>query len=210
MKTKVLGLIACMALLGSTLAANASPYVVTLEEVGSNVVATGAGQLDLTGLSITMSSYQGEGGLEPDIGFVGVGGSFEYIVTYSVSAPSGPTNFGTGDLIRPSSSSGPLVGWQYNLGYLSVPTGYVSDALLSTSTATFDGQTFATLDITPGTYVWTWGGGSCSTDQCFELEIGEIGQTPIPAALPLFATGLGGLGLFGWRKKRKNAAAIAA
>ena len=34
--------------------------------------------------------------------------------------------------------------------------------------------------------------------------------TPLPAALPLFATGLGALGLFGWRRKRKNAAAIAA
>ena len=30
--------------------------------------------------------------------------------------------------------------------------------------------------------------------------------TPIPAALPLFATGLGALGLFGWRRKRKQAA----
>jgi hypothetical protein len=27
--------------------------------------------------------------------------------------------------------------------------------------------------------------------------------TPLPAALPLFATGLGGLGLIGWRRKRK-------
>jgi len=30
---------------------------------------------------------------------------------------------------------------------------------------------------------------------------------PLPAALPLFATGLGALGLLGWRKKRKSAAA---
>jgi hypothetical protein len=29
------------------------------------------------------------------------------------------------------------------------------------------------------------------------------GATPIPATLPLFATGLGGLGLLGWRRKRK-------
>lgn len=35
-------------------------------------------------------------------------------------------------------------------------------------------------------------------------------STPIPAALPLFATGFGALGLLGWRKKRKNAASIAA
>jgi hypothetical protein len=26
---------------------------------------------------------------------------------------------------------------------------------------------------------------------------------PVPAALPLFATGIGGLGLLGWRRKRK-------
>jgi hypothetical protein len=28
--------------------------------------------------------------------------------------------------------------------------------------------------------------------------------TPLPAALPLFATGLGALGLLGWRRKRKD------
>ena len=33
--------------------------------------------------------------------------------------------------------------------------------------------------------------------------------TPLPAALPLFATGLGALGLFGWRRKRKAAATAA-
>jgi hypothetical protein len=32
-------------------------------------------------------------------------------------------------------------------------------------------------------------------------------ETPLPAALPLFATGLGGLGLLGWRRKRKAQAA---
>jgi hypothetical protein len=30
-----------------------------------------------------------------------------------------------------------------------------------------------------------------------------IATTPLPAALPLFATGLGALGLLGWRRKRK-------
>jgi uncharacterized protein (TIGR03118 family) len=32
---------------------------------------------------------------------------------------------------------------------------------------------------------------------------GAIEPTPLPAALPLFATGLGALGLLGWRRKRK-------
>jgi hypothetical protein len=34
----------------------------------------------------------------------------------------------------------------------------------------------------------------------------QLSQTPLPAALPLFATGLGVMGLFGWRRKRKAAA----
>jgi hypothetical protein len=37
-----------------------------------------------------------------------------------------------------------------------------------------------------------------------------VTQTPLPAALPLFASGLGGVGLLGWRRKRKNASAVAA
>ena len=31
-------------------------------------------------------------------------------------------------------------------------------------------------------------------------------ETPLPGALPLFATGLGALGLLGWRRKRKQIA----
>jgi hypothetical protein len=49
------------------------------------------------------------------------------------------------------------------------------------------------------------GGGSI-------LDVGTNGTwsaTPLPAALPLFAGGLGAMGLLGWRRKRK-AAAIAA
>ena len=30
-----------------------------------------------------------------------------------------------------------------------------------------------------------------------------VSQTPLPAALPLFATGIAALGLLGWRRKRK-------
>ena len=38
----------------------------------------------------------------------------------------------------------------------------------------------------------------------------QLTATPLPAALPLFATGLGVLGLLGWGRKRKAAAAVAA
>jgi hypothetical protein len=42
------------------------------------------------------------------------------------------------------------------------------------------------------------------------VTISAVAATPIPAALPLFATGLGVLGLLGWRRKRNNTAALAA
>jgi hypothetical protein len=42
-----------------------------------------------------------------------------------------------------------------------------------------------------------------------DLPVGtwEETTTPLPAALPLFASGLGGLVLLGWRRKRKAQAA---
>jgi hypothetical protein len=35
----------------------------------------------------------------------------------------------------------------------------------------------------------------------------ETPEIPLPAALPLFATGLGALGMLGWRSKRRAQAA---
>ena len=34
-------------------------------------------------------------------------------------------------------------------------------------------------------------------------EVGTLSPVPLPGALPLFATGLAGLGLLGWRRKKK-------
>lgn len=51
--------------------------------------------------------------------------------------------------------------------------------------------------------------GDCDTDY-FKVDNvvvgGTLSQTPLPAALPLFAGGLGTLGALGWRRKRKAVA----
>jgi hypothetical protein len=40
--------------------------------------------------------------------------------------------------------------------------------------------------------------------QISDTPFGGVSTVPLPAALPLFATGLGALGLLGWRRKRKQ------
>jgi hypothetical protein len=50
------------------------------------------------------------------------------------------------------------------------------------------------------TYFGSWGFSGGSSDTVLTLT---PVATPLPAALPLFATGLSALGLLGWRRKRK-------
>jgi hypothetical protein len=60
----------------------------------------------------------------------------------------------------------------------------------------------------PGNSASIRGGTFSDLNKAFTFQIlgSELAQTPLPAALPLFATGLGALGLVGWRRKRKAAA----
>jgi hypothetical protein len=48
-----------------------------------------------------------------------------------------------------------------------------------------------------------------SSIQGFGNGNGSVSQAPLPAALPLFATGLGGIGLFAWWRKRRARSVIA-
>lgn len=41
----------------------------------------------------------------------------------------------------------------------------------------------------------------------FQATFSDTVATPLPAALPLFASGIGAMGLFGWRRRRKTEAA---
>jgi hypothetical protein len=51
--------------------------------------------------------------------------------------------------------------------------------------------------------------GSNGAEYGFLATDPPLAQTPLPATLPLFATGLGALGLLGWRRKKKAQAAAA-
>jgi PEP-CTERM motif len=73
-------------------------------------------------------------------------------------------------------------------------------ALNTTVAGTYDDVLTLDFTYTPTT------GPTQIVEVTYTLDA-TVGTTPIPAALPLFATGLGVLGLFVWRQKRKLVAA---
>jgi hypothetical protein len=75
--------------------------------------------------------------------------------------------------------------------------------LAFTSAPTFNQLGYVTED---GSYFYS----AIGTGAGSSVTVTPVSATPLPAALPLFATGFGVMGLFGWRRKRKASEAIAA
>jgi hypothetical protein len=182
-------------LIGSSLSvpsAQAS-YIVTLAQDGPNVVASGSGTIDLTGLS-----FLGNGVVSaiitPDIGLIRTGP--EPGPGSAISAYGGftwPLSFGSGGETVANIGSGDFVGIEANASSkdVEVPAGYTSGDPLS-DTATYDNQTFSSLGATPGTYEWTWGTGAHADS--FTLQIGAVAvpAPPIGRGLPVLLA-VGGL-----------------
>lgn len=128
--------------------------------------------------------------------------------TFTVPTPTGTTT-----------DSGAITGGQMNgssrLGSLSI--------VWPNQPVEFDFADGTKLDVTLGNLSTTCTGNNCLADNpafmsgTFLVLNGPTtspefagSETPIPAALPLLASGLSGFGLLAWRRKRKNVAARAA
>jgi len=160
-------------------------YIVTLQQVGSNVVATGSGAIDLTGLSF-FSPGGGVAEMQPITASIFTGpASAQPLDMYGQA--SGPTSFGIGGGRFANSGSGDLVGIEGIVGFIFVPQGYVSGSPLSDS-ATYNSATFSSLGVTPGIYEWTWGTG---VNQNFTLD--AVAAPDSGSTLALLAIALGGL-----------------
>lgn len=157
-------------------------YVLTLQQVGPNVVASGSGPLDLTGLKFQFNTGLFPG-LTPSLPAAGTGPTPATLTdAYEQAAPfAGPTNFGSGTGTGPNSGSGDPVGIftpNFGSGFLLVPVGYVSNDPLS-DRMRFNNATFSSLGVTPGTYEWSWGTGA---NQNFTLQtstaaVPDLGST---------------------------------
>jgi hypothetical protein len=170
---------------------------VTLTQQGGDVVATGSGEIDLTGLSF-LESASAASIMEPSLGAIGTGasgGSDFY------SGVTGPGSFGSGGRTVASRGSGNFVGINGSADAVLVPMGYVSDSPLS-DTSTYGGQTFTSLGATPAKYEWTWGTGA---NQNFTLEIAAV---PEPATWAPLLTGFAALGAMMRSRRRMATASI--
>jgi len=137
------------------------------------------------------------------------------------------TNLNTtpGSFILHTDASGAVLSWQIsvNTPFLFNNVGEQTFRILTQGTTGVLGgfDEGAILEVTKvedlggGTIVTTFGndrGASNNPNIADPLDLPPgtwsvaAAETPLPAALPLFATGLGALGLLGWRRKRKQTA----
>jgi PEP-CTERM motif len=184
--------------LGAIFATSAqAAYTMTFQEVGGNVVEMGAGTLDTTDLTDNGSPFSEVAAVSPTGGQVFSGSTSSTPVEFFTGV-SGPVSFGPGIETEANASSGDFVGLEGNgEGFLFTPVGFTSGALSETST--YLGATFASLGLTPGTYVYTWGAGDHADS--FTIDISSASATPEPSTWAMMALGFAGLGFAAFRRR---------
>jgi hypothetical protein len=150
-----------------------------------------------------------------------------------IDGPSTQTGFVdvTTQSIASLTGTGPSFGGNANLNLTQGALSYTPLDLLTSGSASVD-SAFSFLigiPILVDMHAYTYAGQNClcestssltfdpffTTLNGYSISLSDgVGNspivTPLPAALPLFATGLGALGLLGWRRKRKASALAAA
>jgi hypothetical protein len=171
-------------------------FVAVFEQVGSAVEEVGGGTIDLSDLSDSPAVNPLEASIAPVASFFISGASGALGQLYR--GVTGPRNFGPGDPATAGQSAGDIVELYAGIGnqQLYVPVGYASGDPLSNSSAYLN-STFASLGMTPGAYVYTW--GSDAHADSFTIVIGA--PVPEPSTWAMGLLGFAGLGYAALRRK---------
>jgi hypothetical protein len=178
---------------------------ITLNQMGSDVVATGSGSLDITDLT--------NAGSDPQSSFMFPAGDAIIEGPTATTAATDHTGisgrpsaaFGTGASVNPTSATGiqpfGIFGFEVPDPVLVLPSGYVTGTSLS-STVTYANQTFSSLGLTPGTYTWTWGTGAHADS--LTVQIGPASAVTEPSTALVAVFGAVAFIACGWSRRRRD------
>ena len=197
MKAAPIALSAGLALLVANPPQSAQALTVNMLEVGNDVVMSGSGSLNLAALSGPIADFSPGPFIYPTAGSFLIGGASGIDVYFGdITFPS---DFGTGAGVIGDGTGAPFGPVQLIFGFgqeIWVPSGYQSGAPLNAS-AIFQGETLASLGVTPGIYSWTWGSGADADDLTLHVE---QSIPPVPGPLPLLGAGAA----FGWSRRLRK------
>lgn len=159
------------ALVAAALACSSAYGAVTVrvEEVGNDVVAIATGAINTAGFDIKSGAIGSIGGRFAGTGFVpswtcdfGVGSTVG-VDAYVANGLVNTDVCSTGGRVNATTNSGSFVGIVADAGrnelVVYVTPGYVSGEAIN-STSTWPAQTFASIGLVPGRYLYTWGSGA--------------------------------------------------
>ena len=188
----------CLCLGSAISSASQAAITIYMEEVGSNVVATLSGAINSLPGAPTQSGGVGVfSGVRPSGSTMAFGLSkFSGVQTVQMhyyTATTYPSNFGTStSLLQANSSTASTTMMFRNLSSnnIIIDQSYVPGTAV-TGTLTWNNQTFNSMGVATGSYVWGWSSDSIT-----------LNVVPEPSSLSLVALGLGGL--IAWNRRRKG------
>jgi hypothetical protein len=166
-------------------------------EVGNDVVMSGSGSLNLSALSGPITDFSPGPFMYPMASSFLLG-SLSGIDVYFGDITF-PAAFGPGSGVIGDGSGEPFGPVQFVFGFgpeIWVPAGYQSGGPLNAS-GIFQGETLASLGVTPGMYSWTWGSGANADDLTLHVE---QSIPPVPGPLPLLGAGAA----LGWSRRLRK------